>query len=77
MANVIATKTVTGTHALTGKALTYKVDAVHNPESLLEGRWTVVINGKTSRWYAMESAALRCVRKAIVGMYGISFGEAF
>lgn len=74
----IATKTVTGTHSLTGKRLTYTVAAVFNPDSPdLQGRWFITINGKACRWYAMEAPALRCVKKAKVGAYGITFGEAF
>lgn len=74
----IATKKISGIHSLTGRQLSYTVEAIYNPESAdLQARWIVAINGKPSRWYAMQSAAERCVRKAKVGAYGITFGEAF
>ncbi len=74
----LTTKTISGIHSLNGKTLNYKVDAIRNDNSRdLQGRWIVAVNGRAIRWYAMESAALRCVRKAVVGAYGISFGEAF
>ena len=74
----LASKTVTGIHSLTGKTLTYTVAAVLNSDSPdIYGRWIITLNGKAIRWYAMEAPALRCVRKACVGAYGISFGEAF
>ena len=73
----IATKEISGVTTF-GKKVAYKIEAVINPESRdLQGRWVVMLNGKPIRWYAMESPALRCVRKAHVGMYGISFGESF
>lgn len=75
---VIASTKVTGVHSLTGKTLKYLVEAIFNPESRdLQGRWMVAINGKVCRWYAMESPAVGCVNRAKVGMYGITFGEAF
>ena len=75
----LKTKTVTGTHSLTGEALAYTVAAVHNPDSDLTdgGCWMVTLNGKPIRWYGMERPAVRCVERARVGAYGISFGEAF
>lgn len=74
---VLASKTICGTTVF-GKHVRYTVEAIHNPESRdLQGRWTVAINGKVCRWYAMERPAVRCVERARVGAYGISFGEAF
>ncbi len=78
MINKLATRTVNGIHTLTGKALTYTVDAIEDTEKEVDrGRWMVLVNGRPIRWYGMEKPALRCVRNAIVGGYGISFGEAF
>ena len=78
MINKLATRTVTGIHTLTGKTLTYTVDAIEDTEKEVDrGRWMVLVNGRPTRWYGMEKPALRCVRKAIVGGYGLSFGEAF
>jgi hypothetical protein len=74
---VLASKTITGTHILTGKALSFRVEVLLNPGTPdLQGRWTVTLNGKPIRWYAMESAAMACFRRAKVGGYGLTFGEA-
>lgn len=76
-AQMLTTTTVTGTHSLTGKRLTYTVTAYVVPDANLPGRWIVALNGCVIRWYAMELPALRCIQRACVGAYGISFGEAF
>ena len=78
MQEVINTKTVTGTHTLTNKKLTYLVEVlVDTQKTEMSGKWIVKINGKAIRWYGMESAAIRCFNRAKVGAYGITFGECF
>ncbi len=71
---VLATKTISGV-IIDGTTKTYTVKAIEVHDAGTEGRFVVCINGRINRWYAMERPALLCVKKALVGYYGFSYGE--
>jgi hypothetical protein len=73
---VLAEKTISGV-IIDGTTKTYTVKAIEVHDAGTEGRFVVCINGRINRWYAMERPAMLCVKKALVGYYGFSYGEPF
>ena len=72
---VILTRSVSGVASFNGRSINATVEVRDMKTDDPSGRWVILINGVASRWYAMESVAVRKAKRLGINCYGLSYGE--